>query len=121
MLGGDVFGIVKGTPNRAMALDFARYFMSKEVQEQLTAQLGWPAMRTDAFGPSQEWQQPYFETILAALEHSQARPNVTYWLEVERILSDAFNDVVTGGSRSRRRCTRYQQQIQQLGVDGETT
>jgi trehalose transport system substrate-binding protein len=121
VLGGDVFGVVKGSPNKAMALDFARYFMSKEVQETLTSQLGWPAMRTDAFGAVAEWQQPYFETILAALQHTQARPNITAWLEVERILSDAFNDVVTGGQPVQETLQRYQQQIQQLGVDGETT
>ncbi|MGH2561022.1 MAG: ABC transporter substrate-binding protein, partial [Thermomicrobiales bacterium] len=66
VLGGDVFGIVKGSPNRDVALDFAKFFMSKEVQETLTTRLGWPAIREDAFGSVEEWQQPYFDTISIA-------------------------------------------------------
>lgn len=115
VLGGDVFGIVKGTPNREMALDFVRYFTSREVQEQLTSQIGWPAMRTDAFGAVEEWQQPYFESVLAALEHTRARPNVTYWLQVEQALSNAFNDIVTGGQEVQPTVQRYQQEIAALG------
>lgn len=114
VLGGDVFGIVSGTPNRDMALDFVRFFTSRPVQETLTSRIGWPAMRTDAFGAVEEWQQPYFESILAALEHTMARPNVTYWLQVEQALSNAFNDIVTGGQEVQATLTRYQQEIDAL-------
>lgn len=118
VLGGDVFGIVKGSQNRDMALDFARYFMSKEVQEQLTAQLGWPAIREDAFGAVEEWQQPYFASISEALTKVKARPNVTYWAEVENILTDAFNDIVTNGKEVQPTLDSYQQQIDQLAAGG---
>jgi trehalose transport system substrate-binding protein len=114
VLGGDVFGIVRGTPNRDMALDFVRFFTSREVQETLTSRLGWPAMRTDAFGAVEEWQRPYFESVLNALEHTQARPNVTYWLQVEQILSNAFNDIVTNGQEVQPTLQRYQQEIDTL-------
>ena len=114
VLGGDVFGIVRGTPNRDMALDFFRFFTSREVQETLTSRLGWPAMRTDAFGAVEEWQRPYFESVLNALEHTQARPNVTYWLQVEQILSNAFNDIVTNGQEVQPTLQRYQQEIDTL-------
>jgi trehalose transport system substrate-binding protein len=114
VLGGDVFGIVKGTPNRDMALDFVRFFTSKPVQETLTSRLGWPAMRTDAFGAVEEWQQPYFESVLNALQHTKARPNVTYWLQVEQILSNAFNDIVTNGQDVASTLQRYQGEIDAL-------
>jgi trehalose transport system substrate-binding protein len=114
VLGGDVFGIVRGTPNRDMALDFVRFFTSREVQETLTSRLGWPAMRTDAFGAVEEWQKPYFESVLNALEHTQARPNVIYWLQVEQILSNAFNDIVTNGQEVQPTLQRYQQEIDAL-------
>jgi trehalose transport system substrate-binding protein len=116
VLGGDVFGIVKGTPNRDMALDFVRFFTSREVQETLTSRLGWPAIRTDAFGTVEEWQQPYFEAILAALEHTQARPNITTWLQVEQILTNAFNDIVTAGQEVAPTLQRYQGEIDALGT-----
>jgi len=118
VLGGNVFGVVKGTKNRDMALDFAKYFMSKEVQEQLTAQLGWPAIREDAFGAVQEWQQPYFEAVREALTHVKPRPNVTYWLSVENILSDAFNDIVTEGKEVQPTLDSYQQKIDQAAAGG---
>ncbi len=118
VLGGDVFGIVKGTQNRDMALDFARYFMSRDVQQQLTAQLGWPAIRDDAFGAVEEWQQPYFASINEALTKVKARPNVTYWGEVENILTDAFNDIVTSGREVQPTLDSYQQQIDQLAAAG---
>ena len=114
VLGGDVFGIVKGTPNRDMALDFVRFFTSRDIQETLTARIGWPAMRTDAFGAVQDWQKPYFESVLNALKDAKARPNVTYWLQVEQSLSNAFNDIVTGGQEVQPTLQRYQQEIDTL-------
>jgi trehalose transport system substrate-binding protein len=97
-----------------MALDFVRFFTSRPIQETLTARIGWPAMRTDAFGAVEEWQKPYFDTVLAALQHTQARPNVTYWLQVEQSLSNAFNDIVTGGQEVASTLQRYQQEIDGL-------
>jgi trehalose transport system substrate-binding protein len=114
VLGGDVFGIVSGTPNRDMALDFVRFFTSRPIQETLTSRLGWPAMRTDAFGAVEEWQQPYFESVLNALEHTMARPNVTYWLQVEQILANAFTDIVTNGQEVQATLERYQGEIDAL-------
>jgi trehalose transport system substrate-binding protein len=116
VLGGDVFGIVKGSPNADMARDFARHFMSQAVQEQLTAQLGWPAMRDDAFGAVEEWQQPYFEVIKDALTKVKARPNVPYWAEVEKNLSDAFNDIVTNGADVQSTLDNYQGKIDEAAA-----
>jgi trehalose transport system substrate-binding protein len=118
VLGGDVLGVVKGTPNRDMALDFAKFFMSRDVQTQLTARLGWPAIRTDAFGQVEEWQQPYFDTVSTALQSTRARPNVTYWLQVEQALSDAFNDIVSNGQDAKSTLDSYQSQIDQLKSGG---
>ena len=114
VLGGDVFGIVSGTPNRDMALDFTRLWMSREVQELLTARIGWAAMRDDALGQVEEWQQPYFETVTKALEVTQPRPNLTYWLDVENILANAFNDIVTGDADVASTLDRYQEEINAL-------
>jgi trehalose transport system substrate-binding protein len=118
VLGGDVLGVVKGSPNRDMALDFAKFFMSRDVQTQLTARLGWPAIRTDAFGEVEDWQKPYFDVVSAALQVSRARPNVTYWLQVEQALSDAFNDTVTNGKDAKSTLDGYQAKIDQLKNGG---
>ena len=111
VLGGTVFGITKGTENRDMAIDWAKYFMSKDVQETLTAKLGWPAVRTDAFGTVEEWQKPYFDVVSQVLEVAKPRPNLTYWGQVETILGDAFNDIVTNGKDVQSTLDEYQSKI----------
>jgi trehalose transport system substrate-binding protein len=111
VLGGTVFGITAGTPNRDMALDWAKYFMSRDVQANLTSKLGWPAIRTDAFGTVEEWQQPYFDAVSEVLEIAKPRPNLTYWGQVETILGDAFNDIVTNGADVQSTLDEYQAKI----------
>ena len=111
VLGGDVFGIAAGTQNREMAIDFTKYWMSQEVQEQLTAQNGWPAMRSDALGQVADWQAPYFDVVNEALTYTKPRPNVPYWSQVETILGNAFNDIVTNGQDVASTIERYQGEI----------
>lgn len=114
VLGGDVFGIAKGTPNRDMAIDFTKLWMSREIQEQLTARIGWASMRSDALGQVEDWQQPYFESVTEALTFTKPRPNVTYWTDVENILTNAFNDIVSGGAPVADTLDRYQGEIDAL-------
>jgi len=118
VLGGNVFGITKGTPNRDMALDYAKYFMSRDVQAMLTAKLGWPAVRGDAFGEVQDWQKPYFDVVKQALGMAKPRPNLTYWGQVETILSDAFNDIVNSGKDVKSTLADYQAKIDQAASGG---
>jgi trehalose transport system substrate-binding protein len=118
VLGGDVFGIAKGTENKDMALDFVRYYLTKDVQEQLTAQNGWPSARSDALGQVEDWQQPYFESVTEALTFTKPRPNVVYWIDVENILTNAFNDIVTGGADVAETLERYQGEIDALTSGG---
>jgi trehalose transport system substrate-binding protein len=113
VLGGEVIGIPKGTPRREQALQFARFLMSRPVQETLVQRLAWPPMRDDAFGAVADWQQPYFTAVQDALRKTRARPNVVYWGEVERILSDAFRDVATNKQPVQPTLARYQAQIEQ--------
>jgi len=118
VLGGNVFGITKGTPNRDMALDYAKYFMSRDVQATLTAKLGWPAIRTDSYGSVEDWQKPYFDAVAQAMTVAKPRPNLTYWGQVETILSDAFNDIVNNGKDVQSTLSDYQAKIDQAAAGG---
>jgi trehalose transport system substrate-binding protein len=118
VLGGDVFGVTVGTQNRDMALDFARFHMSREIQEALIAELGWPAMREDAFGAVADWQAPYFQSVAEALGKVQARPSLPYWGEVEAILGNAFTDIVQNGEEVQPTLDRYQGEIDALAAGG---
>jgi trehalose transport system substrate-binding protein len=113
VLGGEVIGIPRGAPRRELALKFAEFLMSRPVQEALLQRLAWPPMREDAFGAVAEWQQPFFAAVQGALRQARARPNVVYWGEVERVLSDAFRDVVVNKQPAVPTLARYQAQIEQ--------
>jgi trehalose transport system substrate-binding protein len=113
VLGGEVIGIPRGAPRRELALRFAQYLMSRPVQEALVQRLAWPPMREDAFGAVADWQAPYFAAVQEAMRHARPRPNVVYWGDVERVLSDAFRDVVTGKQPAGPTLVRYQREIEQ--------
>ncbi|MGE3913713.1 MAG: extracellular solute-binding protein, partial [Chloroflexota bacterium] len=112
VLGGEVLGIPVGAPNRAGALAVADFLMSKETQSTLLTKLGWPPMRTDAFGSVPDWQQPYFEAVQNALKHVDARPNVPYWEEVSRAMNDAFRDIVQQKQPAKATLDRYAEMVQ---------
>jgi trehalose transport system substrate-binding protein len=112
VLGGEVLGIPVGAPNRAGAIQLSEFLMSKDAQSQLLTKLGWPPMRTDAFGSVPEWQKPYFDAVQEALKHVDARPNVPYWEDVSRSMNDAFRDVVQQKQPAKETLDRYASALQ---------
>ncbi|MCG0276480.1 MAG: extracellular solute-binding protein [Thermosediminibacteraceae bacterium] len=112
VLGGEVIGIPKGAPNKEMAIKFMEYLMSKEVQEILTSKLGWPSMRTDAYGKVEEWQKPYFEAVSEALKHAEPRPNLTYWAEVDKAINGALREIVLEGKEVKPTLDKYHEMIE---------
>jgi len=110
-LGGEVIGIPKGTPNKDLAVKFAEYLMSKDVQETLVSKLAWPSVRSDAYGKVEEWQKPYFEAVNAALQNATPRGNVSYWPTVQQALLDAFKDIVVDGKPAQETLDVYAKKI----------
>lgn len=107
VLGGEVIGIPVGSPNKELAVKFMQFLMSKETQEILVTEMGWPSSRTDAYGKVEEWQKPYFEAVKEALKVSQPRPNVTYWDTVDKALNDAFREIVIEGKDVKATLDKY--------------
>jgi trehalose transport system substrate-binding protein len=112
VLGGEVLGIPAGAPNRAGAIQLAEFLMSKDTQSQLLTKLGWPPMRTDAFGSVPEWQGPYFQAVQEALKNVDARPNVPYWEDASRAMNDAFRDIVQQKQPAKETLDRYASALQ---------
>jgi len=83
MIGGDVIAITKRSSNQELALKFAGYFMSREMQTLLVTELGWPPIRSDALGSVPEWQQGFFKAIMEALRYGHYRPAIMGWSAVE--------------------------------------
>jgi trehalose transport system substrate-binding protein len=94
VVGGEVLGIPVGSPNPSLALAFIRYMQSKEVQEKLVAHLGWPSIRTDAYGQVPDWMRPQFEAVKEALQYGIFRANVPYWTEFNTLFTEAFIKIV---------------------------
>ena len=107
VLGGEVLGIPVGSPNKELALEFMKYLMSKEVQETLVSKLAWPSSRSDAYGTVEAWQKPYFEAIGKALQHAEARPNVSYWADVDKALNEALKAIVIDGKDVKQTLDHY--------------
>ena len=80
----------------------------------MTAATDAPPRVLDALGQVEDWQQPYFETVTEALALTMPRPNVPYWTDVENILTNAFNDIVTSEADVAETLDRYQGEIDAL-------
>jgi trehalose transport system substrate-binding protein len=97
MIGGDVIAIPKRSPNQDLALQFAGYLMSREVQTRLVTELGWPPIRSDALGSVPAWQQRFFRAVMDALRDGRYRPAVLGWSAVDKYVNLAFQDIVMDG------------------------
>src|SRR5215510_9240556 len=87
MIGGDVIAITKRSSNQELALKFAGYFMSREIQALLVTKLGWPPIRSDALGSVPEWQQGFFKAIMEALRYGHYRPAIMGWSAVDKYVT----------------------------------
>ncbi|WP_432667100.1 extracellular solute-binding protein [Wukongibacter baidiensis] len=113
VLGGEVIGIPVGSPNKELAFEFTKYLTSKETQEILVKEMGWPSARSDAYGQVEEWQQPYFKAVNEAIKVAEARPNVTYWDTVDKALNDALREIAIEGKDVKETLDKYAKVIEE--------
>ncbi|MBW2123115.1 MAG: extracellular solute-binding protein, partial [Deltaproteobacteria bacterium] len=95
VVGGDVLGIPVGAPHRRLALTFIHFMQTREIQERLVSGLGWPSIRTDAYGTVPGWMKPQFDAVKEALRYGIFRANVPYWTEFNKLFNEAFTLIVT--------------------------
>ena len=113
MIGGDVIAITKRSPNQELALKFAGYLMSREIQTLLVTELGWPPIRSDALGSVPEWQQGFFKAIMEALRYGQYRPAIMGWSAVDKYVNLAFKDIVMDGRDVKATLETYARDLQE--------
>jgi trehalose transport system substrate-binding protein len=113
MIGGDVIAITKRSSNQELALKFAGYFMSREMQTLLVTDLGWPPIRSDALGSVPEWQQGFFKAIMEALRYGHYRPAIMGWSAVEKYVNLAFKDIVIDGRDVQTTLDTYARDLQE--------
>jgi len=113
MIGGDVIAITKRSHNKELALKFAGYLMSREVQTLLVTELGWPPIRSDALGRVPEWQQGFFKAIMEALRYGHYRPAIMGWSAVDKYVNLAFKDIVMDGRDVQATLETYARDLQE--------
>ncbi|MGA1840203.1 MAG: extracellular solute-binding protein [bacterium] len=113
VIGGDVIAITKRSKNKNLALRFARYLMSKEVQKIFVSELGWPPIRNDVTRDVQEWQKPFFKAISKALQYGYYRPSIMNWSAVDKYVNLAFKDIVMDGQDVKETLDRYAKALQE--------
>ncbi|MBD3264070.1 MAG: extracellular solute-binding protein [Candidatus Omnitrophica bacterium] len=99
VVGGDVLGIPSNAKFKEKALDFIFFLQSREVQEILVKELGWPSIREDAYAQVADWQKPHFESVKRALRKGVFRKNVAWWPAYKKYVSRAFQDIVMEGKQ----------------------
>lgn len=97
VVGGEVLAIVKDTPRKAAAWEFIKFLESKEAQEILAAENGWPNVRGDALGQIPAERLDEFEAINDALEYGILRPNIPYMEDLLEIMIEAYDRIVNNG------------------------
>ena len=113
MIGGDVIAITKRSPNKDLALKFAGYLMSREIQTLLVTELGWPPIRSDALGSVPEWQQGFFKAIMEALRYGHYRPAILGWSAVDKYVNLAFKEIVMDGRDVQATLNTYARDLQE--------
>lgn len=114
VIGGEVLGIPVGAPNRHLALAFIHCMQSREVQEKLVSNLGWPSIRTDAYGRVPDWMKPQFEAVREALQDGVFRTNVPYWTEFNRLFNEAFVRIVINHTPVKSTLNEYHQKMESV-------
>jgi trehalose transport system substrate-binding protein len=112
MIGGDVIAITKRARHQELALKFAAYWMSREVQARLVTELGWPPIRSDALGNVPVWQQGFFQAVMDALRDGHYRPAIMGWSAVDKYVNLAFKDIVMDGKDVQATLDRYARELQ---------
>ncbi len=113
VVGGEVFGIPKGSPNLDLAVEFIWFMQSKEVQEILASKLAWPSIRDDALGDVEDWLQPHFEEVQEALEYGVFRTNVPWWEDFDKYFNEAFEKIVYDGEPIKATLDYYAAQLEE--------
>jgi multiple sugar transport system substrate-binding protein len=96
MLGIWQMAIPKDAPHATLAQEFLTFLTTRDTQTRLAA-MGIPPTRKSVFeDPALVQQFRWYPDQLKALEAGRARPRVKDWQQIESILGDALQLVLTG-------------------------
>ncbi|MBD3271169.1 MAG: extracellular solute-binding protein [Elusimicrobia bacterium] len=113
VIGGDVLGIPVNAKFKEQALEFIYFLQSKEVQEILVEELGWPSIRNDAYARVSDWQKKHFQSVTEALQHGVYRDNVPWWPAYKKYISRAFQDIVMDGADVKKTLDTYKTMLEE--------
>lgn len=94
VLGGGYLAIPRNAPRPELALELARYLLSREVQERLGREVGWFSARRDV-APGEGGE--LYAGFAAMREDIRPRPERVDYLHLSRLWQEAFRAVVFRG------------------------
>ncbi len=116
LLGGEFLALPKHAPHKDLAIQLMSFLVSREIQTKIVRELSWPAMRLDAIGGLEEWQERYQRAINQALKHAEPVPE--HWSKIEGIYQRMFTHIIDLNANVERTLVSFQAEIDKLGIRG---
>lgn len=114
LLGGEFLALPKHAPHKDLAIQLMSFLVSREIQTKIVRELSWPAMRLDAIGGVEDWQERYHRAINQALQHAEPVPD--QWSKIEGIYKRMFTDIIDLNANIEKTLVSFQAEIDKLGI-----
>ena len=95
-IGNWLLGVTTNSKNPDLALGFAKYLTSAEVQKEAIVYGGIPTRKSVFKDPSIIAEYPYFEQIYSGTNNSRVRPRTTKWSEIEVVFGEELVKCIEG-------------------------
>ena len=95
-IGNWLLGVTTNSKNPDLALEFAKYLTSAEVQKEAIVHGGIPTRKSVFKDPSIIAEYPYFEQIYSGTNNSRVRPRTTKWSEIEVVFGEELVKCIEG-------------------------
>jgi multiple sugar transport system substrate-binding protein len=96
-LGGGHLGISQFSDKKALAWELVKYLVSREIQKEITLELGLNPARKDLYDdPEVLSRMPHFARLRDVFEHALPRPVVPYYSQLSEVIQRHISSALAG-------------------------
>lgn len=95
-IGNWLLGITSNSANPELALEFAEYLTSEDVQREALEYGGVPTRKSIFRDPEVLKKYPYFEQLYSGTNNSRVRPRTTKWAQIEEVFGQELVRCIDG-------------------------
>ncbi len=95
-IGNWLLGITSNSANPELALEFAEYLTSEDVQRKALEYGGVPTRKSIFRDPEVLKKYPYFEQLYSGTNNSRVRPRTTKWAQIEEVFGQELVRCIDG-------------------------